>query len=71
MTSSTSTLPSTESEVEASALSTMDAGVTNTSFELCSILWFLKRHGESKQTQAVKPRRKIIKTANTQSKAHQ
>ena len=36
----------------------------NTSFELCSISQSLTQHGESKQTQAVEARSKILKTAN-------
>ena len=42
----------------------MDSEVVNTSVELCLISGSLKWHCESKQTQAVEARSKILKTAN-------
>ena len=66
-TTTTSASSSTDSEVETSNHSTIDAAVMNT-----SISWSFKQHGKSNQTQTVEARCKILKTANTLlSKANQ
>ena len=61
----TSTSSSTEGQGETTIHSTMDAEVINTSFKLCctSDIMALTVTCKSKQTQMVKARRKIMKTA--------